>query len=366
MEKRGAFVDNSVELTVSLSALARNGAAVVKEVGVPVIGVVKCRGYGLGLETAARAWVTAGAAMLAVSRPEEALALREAGFSQEILLLSPVAEEELLAALVTREIILTVSDLEGAHFCQRAGAQPVRVHAAVDTGMGRFGVPWEDLEQVARIYDLAGLEILGIYSHFSNSFEAGFRETRRQLDRFRRVTEGLQARGIAPGMRHMANSCAALRFPETRLDAVRIGSALLGRLPVAVPVDLEPVGQVRAWVVQVRTFRKGDTAGYGGYYRFPRDTRAAVVALGRQEGFGRIAAPERLRLRDALAYLRCILGMYRQVPAVIWRGRTLPLVGRVGTQFTLFDAGKLDIRPGDWVCRQTSPLGLDCPRRIMP
>lgn len=353
-------------LEVSRSALRRNAAAVREAVGVPVIGILKCDGYGVTILEAAAAWQAAGAAMFGAARPEEALKLRRAGFREDILLLSPVADGETLKEMVENNIILTVTGFENARFYSLHSPRfPLRVHVAVDTGMGRFGVRWTDTEQLKAIYALAGFSFEGIFSHFSRSFEGEFRQTKLQLERFLCVTEELTAAGYPVGLRHIANSCAALRFPRTRLDAVRVGSALVGRLCAKVPVALEPVSVFKARVVDCKYFQPGDTTGYGSLCVLKKHTAAAVVALGREDGFGLGGLPDRLRLRDLAAYLYHLVLRWQQPPCAVYQEKKLPLLGRVGSQYTLFDATGVDIRPGDLVEWDGNLLLSSCERRFV-
>lgn len=345
-------------LEISRDALRANARAVCGYVGVPVIGVVKCDGYGVSLAEAAAAWVAAGAAALAVSDPAEALELRRLGFAeQDILLLAPVAAPALLEALLEAGIILTVSGPVCARFyAQNRGEHRARVHVAVDTGMGRFGTRWSDGEELLEVYRTEGLEFEGIFSHFAASFEKGDALTKLQLKRFLSAVSALEERGVAVGTRHIANSCAALRFPDTRLDAVRPGSALVGRLQAPSPIPLERVGTFKAAVVDRRVLKKGETTGYAGVCRMKRDTDVAVIALGRDDGFGLVKRPERVRPLDLLRALRQAVEWYRKPLCVSYGGRALKAVGRVGTQYTLVDAGGTDVRPGDMVSAQVDLL----------
>lgn len=353
-------------LEISRNALRRNAAAVCKAVQVPVIGILKCDGYGVTIPEAAAAWQSAGVTMFGVSRPEEAQVLRRFGFTEDILLLSPVGDPEILQEMVELNVILTVSSFENARFYSlNAPCFPVRVHVAVDTGMGRFGIRWTDGAQLEAVYALTALSVEGIFSHFARAFEGEYRQTKQQLHRFSQAVRLLRDAGHHVGVRHIANSCAALRFPETRLDAVRVGSALVGRLPVRVPIVLEQVSVFRAQVVDCRSFQPGDTTGYGSYCILKRHTKAAVVALGREDGFGLMAKPDRLRLRDLAAYLLHLLKDWRHPPCVIWKGQRLPLIGRVGSQFTLFDATGTEIRPGDLVQWEGNPMLSSCERRFI-
>ena len=348
---------SSSYLEISRADLQANARAVTDYVGVPVIGVVKCDGYGVAAPEAAAAWASAGVTTLAVSDPAEAFALREAGFEQDILLLAPVAGEELTDWLIDAGIILTVSGPDCARFyASRKGERAVRAHVAVDTGMGRFGSRWTDVEGLKEVYAVEGISFEGIFSHFAVSFESGSANTLRQLERFRSALSALEAAGISVGTRHIANSCAALRFPETWLDAVRVGSALVGRLPAAVPVQLKPVGVFKACVVDRRTLRKGDTTGYASICAMKEDTEVAVVAIGRHNGFGLIKRPESLRRFDLLRAIRQAVQLCRRPAVVRYNGKSLRVIGRIGTQYTLVETAGTDIAPGCMVTAEVDML----------
>lgn len=353
-------------MEISRRALRRNAAAVCREVGVPVIGVVKCDGYGVTIPEAAAAWADAGVTMFAVSRPEEALNLRQFGFREDILLMAPVADEETLSRMLEANVILTVTSVENALFyTESTGRYPIRVHVAVDTGMGRFGIRWTDIEQLKWLYSLAGFSFEGIFSHFSRSFEPEYSHTALQLRRFLDAVNTLEEAGYNVGIRHIAGSAAALRFPETRMDAVRVGSALVGRLLVPTPVMLEPVQACKAQVVDLKYLQPGDTTGYGSYCVMKHSAKAAVVALGREDGFGLTTLPDRLRFRDLAAYLRSLVKAWCHPPCVDYHGHQLPVLGRIGSQYTLFDATGVEIHPGDWVEWDGNLMRASCERRFV-
>ena len=353
-------------LEISREALEQNAQAVVDYVGAKVIGVVKFNGYGATIAEAAQAWKKAGVTMFAVSESWEALALRQAGFTEDVLLMAPVADTQTLEAMLEQDVILTVSNLENARFYQAHSAEALpRVHVKVDTGMGRFGVRWTDLGQLKEIYQLDGLRFEGIFSHFPKSFEKEYKLTNLQLERFLGVVRELTEAGIAVGMRHIANSCAALRFPETRLDAVRIGSALVGGVLSPVPVSLRPVSTCKALVVDCKTLQKGDTIGYAAVCKIKRPMKAAVVAIGFQNGLGMTGAPDPFPLRDLAVYLYHLLQRYRHPPCAVYDGKTLPLVGRIGSQYTMFEMGDADVQPGDYVTVRVPLLQCTSKRKFV-
>ena len=337
-------------IQIDRKILAENAAAVTEYVKTPVIAVVKFNGYGMTIAEAAAAWKKAGAFMFAVAESWEAVALRQAGFTEDILLMAPVADVNTLGQMLENGIILTVDDLENARFyLENKGDAALRVHVKVDTGMGRFGVRWTDTEQLKAIYALEGFAFEGIFSHFGKSFEKEYKLTRQQLDRFLDTLKALEAAGISVGMRHIANSCAALRFPETRLDAVRIGSALVNGLLTSVPVPLKTAHVFKARVVAVKELKKGDTLGYASVCKAKKDMTAAVVTIGFDKGFGMTGAPDPYPLIDFASYMYHLLQRYLKPPFATFDGHTLPMVGRVGSQYTLFEITGANVKPGDYV-----------------
>lgn len=337
-------------MEISLAALERNAKTLMESVSVPVIAVVKCDGYGTGIVTAAKAWQSAGAKMFAVSEPWEALALRENGFTEDILLMAPVADTETLSALLEKGIILTVTDTGNARFyCEHRGEHTLRVHIKVDTGMGRFGIPWDCTQELLEVYGMEGLQIEGIFSHFGKSFEKAYDLTGKQLAQFLLAVKGVEDAGFKPGIRHIANSCAALRFPQTHLDAVRIGSGLVGALIAPVPVKLERVHTFKAQVVAVRTLKKGDTTGYASVYKMKKDAKILVAAVGQDCGFALAGEPDPYPVRDFLFYLRDLYRRWKNPHKVTFNGKSGALIGRVGSQYTVFLADGMDVKPGDYV-----------------
>ena len=98
-------------LSIRREVLEQNARAVMDYIKVPVIGVVKMDGYGMGVVEAAKVWLEAGVSMLAVAEPWEALAIREAGIETDILLMAPVADREIFISLLEKNVIFTVSGL---------------------------------------------------------------------------------------------------------------------------------------------------------------------------------------------------------------------------------------------------------------
>ena len=326
-------------IMISKADLDYNVHTVLEAVQTPVIAVVKCNGYGITMQYAMAAWYNAGVRFFAVSEPAEALTIRELGYKDvQILLMAPVFDPPTLQLLLANDIILTITSAHCAVFAvENSGGYPIQAHVKIDTGMGRFGTRYDNIQELLAIYAVEGIRYSGIFSHFAISFEPQYQKTKQQLDLFLSAIRQLEAAGIQVGTKHIANSCAAFRFPETRLDAVRIGSALVGRLMVPCGVHLKKIGSLRARVVDIVQLKKGDTSGYAMIAKLKKDTTAAVVAVGYRQGFGITRCNENRRLLDMLRNIYHAIREYKK-PAYLYHGKDrLPVVGRIGNQYTLVD-----------------------------
>ncbi len=314
---------------VDPEAIAHNLRAVAGACATPVCAVVKADGYGHGAVVAARAALDAGAVHLAVALVEEGVALRAAGIDAPVLVLSEVRPEALPAARAAG-LIPTVCSPAGVAAAAAAGLPAV--HLKVDTGMHRMGCGLDEVVPLARSVLAAGLRLGGTWTHCAVADDPADPFTGVQLARFAGALDALGADGIDPGIRHAANSAAALVHPAARYDLVRVGIALYGVAPssaVAGAVVLRPALRLRSEVSAVRRIDAGEGVSYGHRWRAPAPTTIATVPIGYADG------------------VRRDLGLRGGV--VLHGGCRRPVVGVVTMDQLLFDAGDAPVAVGDEV-----------------
>lgn len=254
------------ELTINLGALRRNAQRLLKALdGAELWAVVKANGYGHGAVDCARAALDAGASRLCVATVSEGLELRAALPEARILVLGPAGDE--VARARAARLALTVPD----------GPIPegVEVHVKLDTGMGRWGI--SELAGGAR-------DVAGAMTHLATA-DSDLDFARVQLERFRAATAQLPEL-----IRHVANSAATLRLPESHFDAVRCGIALYGISPFGSDPagdGLEPVLSWTTELAQVKLLRAGESTGYGRRFVAERDTWIGILPVGYADGFRR-------------------------------------------------------------------------------
>jgi alanine racemase len=255
------------EITIDLNALRENARTLVRVLdGSELWAVVKADAYGHGARDCARAALAGGASALCVATVAEALPLRGTFPETRILVLGPAWPGELESAREAR-LELTVG----------SGPIPddVVVHVKLDTGMGRWGYaePPEPRDNV-----------VGLMTHLATAdSDAGY--ARAQLERFRAA-----AAAFPPVTLHAANSAAALRMPESRLDAARCGIALYGLSPFGSNPAEDGLVAVLSWrseLAAVRLLRRGESTGYGRLFVAAEETWIGIVPVGYADGFRR-------------------------------------------------------------------------------
>ncbi|MBQ7262666.1 MAG: alanine racemase [Synergistaceae bacterium] len=324
-------------LEVSKSALEHNYRAIEAEAlngGARPIFVVKADGYGLGaVQMATWAWEW-GADFFGVATPDEALELREAGFVQPILVLgaSPYDAAELY---VERDIRPAVTDLAFVERLSKAATKmgkTVKVHIKMDSGMGRIGFLRDELLAVVDVVAASpGVEIEGMFTHFSTSDEADLTWTHEQFKTFSATVTDVRAKGIEPGIIHCCNSGALMAgLRGYYCDRVRPGHIIYGLLPSGECGDAIEIVRpftLKTRVALVRDVPEGWGISYGRTYRAKVGERTAVLPIGYADGFPR--------------------ALSNKGEALI-RGRRCPILGRICMDQMVVGVGHVeDVATGD-------------------
>ena len=331
---------------------------------VKIIAVVKGNGYGMGIVEYTKFLIDNGISMFAVSTMEEALKLRKEGIKEEILMLSSTAIEDDVRTLVKNKIILTIGSKEDIIIAEKIGKeenQTIRVHLKIDTGFGRYGFVYSKRdEMVEALKNIQNVKIEGTYTHFSISF---FDEkyTKLQFKRFIDVIEVLKMNKIETGMLHVCNSSAFVKYREMHLNAVRIGSAFLGRLSFENNVGLKKIGYLESAVSEIKDLPKGFNVGYSNTYKTKTETKIAVIPCGSMDGINIINNRDMFRTIDKLRYIvRDIKDFFKKQKIYIKiKDKNYEIIGRIGTYHIICNISNSDIKIGNKVIINVNPKFVD-------
>ncbi len=226
--------------------------------------------------------ISQGIDTLAVSTAEEALELKRANIKVDIILLSSNCIQSEVKELIDNGVILTIGSKKAAEIANElAEGKKVRAHIKIDTGFGRYGFMYDKTEEILDAYkNYPNLAIEGTFSHFAQAYEGkNLNFTQTQFNRFISVIEVLKNNKINPGLLHICNSSAFLRYPEMHLNAARIGSAFIGRILVENKIGLKRIGNIETSIIELKDVPKGYSIGYSCTAKTKRETKLAIAPV---------------------------------------------------------------------------------------
>ncbi|MGT2933837.1 alanine racemase [Streptococcus catagoni] len=277
--------------TVDLNAIRANVEAVQKHIPqrAKTFAVVKANAYGHGSIEVSKALLPIVDGYC-VSNLDEALELRQAGISKEILVLGIVLPEEIDLAK-KEKITLTVANLD---WLKEANQKDIdlkgcHVHLKIDSGMGRIGLrTLEEADQLIANLLEAEVKVDGIFTHFATADEADNQKFTEQLQFF---TDLVGALAYKPAMVHASNSATSLWHSDTIFNAVRLGIVIYGLNPsghaLELPYPLKAALSLETAIVQVKKINAGDTVGYGASYKAKEEEIVATLPIGYADGWTR-------------------------------------------------------------------------------
>lgn len=334
---------------VDLKAIRQNMLNIRKKAGkdIKVMAVIKADGYGHGAVEIGK-YIDQEADYFGVATIEEAVELREAEIDKPILVLG-YTSPSLYGLNLRYDVEQTIYSMEAAEKMSeeavRAG-KTAKIHIALDTGMTRIGITPDEkgLALVKEIRNLPGLEITGLFSHFSCADMEDKSYTEEQMERYDHFVSLLEESHIAIPVKHLCNSAGIMEFDHHRFDMVRAGIILYGLYPSEEvnkdTLDLQPAMSWRTHVVNIMEPEMNRGISYGATYVTDHPCRIATISIGYADGYPRSLSNKGW---------------------VLIHGHRAPIVGRVCMDQTMVDITDIpDVKIEDVV----TLIGQDGEERI--
>lgn len=292
---------------------------------------MKADAYGHGLEGLAETAISAGADFIGICTNPEAHIVRSISKDIRLIRIRMALPEELDESVAELNIEEEVGTWEAAEYLNEAGmrrGEPVPVHLKLDTGMGRGGFDFGELDAMRQVIALPGLRIVGVMTHLANADDKTLDHSLgNQIQAFAHFAETLGPELPDDVIFHTHNSAATIRLPNIRGDMVRVGAACYGvrtsrnfeNLP-----GLKPIMSVKSRIAQVRHIPTGTKIGYGSTYETKRPSWIATIPVGFGEGYPRALFNKGI---------------------VLIGGHRCPVVGRVSLNVTAIDVTDLPFTP---------------------
>lgn len=264
--------------------------------GRPLVGVIKADAYGHGSVMVADVLRKNGVKTFAVATLQEAVTLREAGATEEIIMLG-LTPDMYADTIVKYDITPVVCSAANAKAFSDAAVEAGKVVEgliAVDTGMGRIGYLADDIQgslfDIKKMMILPGFKIKALFSHMAtaDAFDKTF--SHEQEAKYNKFYDALLSEGIVI-QRTLANSASIMELPDVHFELVRPGIILYGCYPSAEvdknELSIKPVMSVKANIVHLKDVPVGFSCGYGRKFIAERPSKIATLALGYADGYPR-------------------------------------------------------------------------------
>ena len=302
-----------------------------------LMAVVKANAYGHGDKVVAPFLQDIGVDWFAVSNLNEAKKLRDNGIAGEILILGYTSPEN-AKELCDYDIIQTVTGLSHAQEMGKCVPknERLRVHISIDTGMGRIGVKHNSVSECAdeceKIARLKNIEVEGIFTHFAVADSDDLDDieyTKKQRECIIEISKELKKRMVLLQQVHYLNSAGATYFDDENSTLVRFGIMLYGLYPnysLKLPVDLEPVMELKTVVAHIKTVSPGEYISYGRTFKAQKEMKIATLTIGYADGYSRLLSSK---------------------SEVLINGKRAKSVGRICMDQMMVDVSDIDCKVGD-------------------
>lgn len=281
-------------LEINLTAI-RNNLNVYRNLlpaGVKTMAMVKAYSYGSGSYEIANLLQFDGIDYLTVAYVDEGVALRKAGITAPIMVMSPEAAafDRMISWKLEPEIFSIESLQSFTKIANTFNEQHYPIHIKLDTGMHRLGFMRHELDDlIIALKSNEATKVVSIFSHLAGSDEADFDGfTAEQASSFESMSQYLKdALDIHP-LLHLVNSSGITRHPELYYDMVRLGIGMYGfDASNTIQSQLQHIGTLKTTIAQIKELSKGETVGYSRKGVLTHQSKIATVSIGYADGYFR-------------------------------------------------------------------------------
>lgn len=315
-------------LEVDLDKLIDNIRTIKRNISLnsSIIAVVKANAYGFGIKKIVDTLILEGIDYFAVATLQEALEIRKYHSDIKIMILG-YTHRNLFKKAIENRVELSIYTKDDVLNLEKIASEinsTAKINIPLETGMNRIGFVEDDkfIENMETIKNSKNIEVSGVFSHFAAA-DTDSCYTRKQFDKFIRMTRIIENIGIEIPYKHISNSMAIMNFKEFNLDAVRPGIIMYGSSEGLKKegFDLKYIGSLKAKISNIKTIKKDEKVSYGLTYTCNRDTKVATLPIGYADGVVRILSNK---------------------IDVIVNGKRCPVIGRICMDQMMVDVTDVD------------------------
>jgi len=302
------MIQHSSKMYLSQSALKNNINFLRRKIGpkTELAAVVKANAYGHGIAPMTKMLEKCNVNRFAVASAHEAEeVLNNCSDSSTIMIMGILYDENIQWA-IEHDIefyVFSLARLQKVLEVAKKCDKPALVHIEVETGTNRTGMSASAYSKALTFVKKHKkyIRFQGLCTHLGGpETSANEFKIKPQVKLYFELLKKAKKRNIEPVYRHIACSAAAISYPETRLDMVRIGVAIYGSWPsrdtyyshllqVGRSKDA-PLKRIITWksdVMDIKKVEKGQFIGYGTAFQATKEMTVAVLPLGYSNGYSR-------------------------------------------------------------------------------
>ncbi|NIJ51956.1 bifunctional UDP-N-acetylmuramoyl-tripeptide:D-alanyl-D-alanine ligase/alanine racemase [Dyadobacter arcticus] len=325
-------------LEINLDALVHNLNYYRSKIGrkTKIMVMVKAFAYGSGSAEVAALLQYHRVDYLGVAYADEGVALRQSGITLPVMVMNATLpafdllwEYKLEPELYSRRML---SDWLSYILKKNDAANAPSVHLKLDTGMHRLGFEEDDYDWlISQLQQNPALRVSSIFSHLVGADEGIHNEfSKNQYQQFVKGAGLLEKALGYSTLKHILNSAGIVRFPDYRLDMVRLGIGLYGvEATGQEQYALQSVGSLKTIVSQIKYLSSGETVGYSRSGQITHDSAIATLAIGYADGYDR--------------------GLGNGIGKILVNGTLCPTIGNVCMDMTMVDVTGAKVEEGDEV-----------------
>lgn len=294
-------------LELDQSALENNLKVIRGIIGKEVrfSSVVKGNAYGHGIFEFVPMAEMAGVKHFSVFSADEAFEVMNTSMHRSQVMIMGFVDNEELEWAILNEVeffVFEMDRLESALMVARKVGKRARIHLEFETGLNRTGFNKKDLDRAVQLLkrNRDHFELAGDCTHYAGAESiANYVRVKSQIKRFGKMDKWLRDQGLEPEIMHTACSAAAISYPKSRMQMVRIGILQYGFWPSKETfIDsirhfssrIDPLKRVMSWksqVMDVKEVNTGEFIGYGTTFMATDNMRIATVPVGYSHGYSR-------------------------------------------------------------------------------
>lgn len=264
--------------------------------------------------------------IVAVALVKEAADLRKIGFKNEIFVLNQPLKED-IENIIKYNLTIGIASYNFLEELIKTNKE-IKIHLELETGMGRTGIKYEDLDKFIEKIKSSNLEVEGVYTHFAVA-DSDQKFTNEQIAKFEKGLE-LIKKTFNLKYIHTDASNGIINFNTNICNLTRPGIIMYGynSCKNSSELPLKPVAKLVSKIAFIKEIDENVSISYGRKFISNKKMKIATIPIGYADGIRRVLS---------------------NVGNVVIKGQKANIIGTICMDSFMVDVTNIDCQEGDQV-----------------